>query len=287
MFLGIDGGGTHCRARLVDARGISLGEGVAGSANLTLGVDHAAASIRAAADLAFTDAGLAPSDQAGIRAGFGLAGANVPSLAAAIGNAGFPFAAVAVASDAVAACLGAHAGRDGGILILGTGSQGLVIVRGRATAIGGWGFALSDDASGAALGRTLLRAAVAAVDGLRRRSALTETVMESFGGDPSAAVLWAKRATPRDYGAYAPLLFDSAGTGDAVAQEIIREAAAQVETMLTRLAGLGADRIALMGGLAAVYEPWLGHEFRHLLVAPEGDALEGAIRFARDGVPSS
>ncbi len=285
MFLGIDGGGTNCRARLVDEAGTVLAEGAAGSANLTLGVDVAATSIRAAAALVFERAGIGAADQARVRAGFGLAGANVSSLATAIGHQPFPFSSIAVASDAVAACLGAHAGRDGAILILGTGSQGLAIVDGRMTAIGGWGFALSDDASGAALGRAALRAAIQAVDGLAPSSALTEHLMATFGGDPSAAVIWARTATPRDYGTHAPAIF-ARGPDDVVARDILRKAAADVDAMLARLADIGATRIALMGGLARPYEPWLTEASRKLLIEPEGDALDGAIRMARDGVPS-
>ncbi len=284
MLLGIDGGGTQCRARLADEGGARLGEGIAGPANLTLGIDAATASIRAAALLAFEDAGL---DHCGrtVRAGFGLAGANVPGLADAIRGAAFGFASVAVASDAVAACLGAHGGGDGAILILGTGSQGLVILDGRATRVGGWGFALSDDASGAALGRCAVRSAVAACDGLGPRSGLTERIMGQFEYDPAAAVAWAAAATPRDYGAFAPLVFELGAADDAVAASILRRAAAQAGAMVGRLAALGAERVALMGGLARPYMPWLDPGLGPLLVEPAGDALDGAIRLARDGAP--
>lgn len=285
MFLGIDGGGTRCRARLVDARGRLLGEGAAGSANLGLGIDVAATAILAAADAAFARAGLDSSARGEARAGFGVAGANVASLAAALARHAFPFATTVVASDAVAACLGAHGGRDGGILILGTGSQGLVIADGRSKTIGGWGFAVGDDASGAALGRSLIRAAILAFDGLGPRSPLTDGVMAGFEDDPSNAVVWSKSATPRDYGRHAPALFDAAASADPVAVSLLREAAAQVDTMLARLTDLGASRIALMGGLAHPYVPWLAPRSRAVLVEPEGDALDGAIRLARDGAP--
>ena len=286
MFLGIDGGGTRCRARLVDPDGRSLGEGFAGSANLTLGVAVALASVRTAAEAAFLAAGVPPSRQPETRAGLGLAGANVPALAAAVLESPLPFASVAVASDAVAACLGAHGGRDGGILILGTGSQGLAIVDGRATTLGGWGFALSDDASGAVVGRSLLRAAIAAREGLGPASPLTDAVLAGFGNDPGTAVLWAASATPAHYGVYAPALFEAAAAGDRVAAPIVRAAAAQVDAMLERLGELGARRIALVGGLADVYRPWLDRRSTARLVAPEGDAMAGAIRLARDGAPA-
>ncbi len=40
LFLGIDGGGSKCRARLCDGAGRALGEGEAGAANVALGLDE-------------------------------------------------------------------------------------------------------------------------------------------------------------------------------------------------------------------------------------------------------
>ena len=285
LFLGIDGGGTTCRARLTDAAGRTLGQGSAGSANLTLGIDKAAPAIAAAADAALGAAGLAQKSLAQVHAGLGLAGANVPEFARAIGAYPFGFGAVAVASDAVIACLGAHSGRDGAILILGTGSQGLALVDGHGTAIGGWGFALSDDASGAILGRSAVRAALLSVDGMAPVTALTRSIMSHFGDDPAQAVVWGRSATPRDYGRFTPEVFAAATAGDAVGLAIMREGVAAVGMMLDRLLHLGARRIALMGGLAEPYRPFLPAEYSSVLVEPEGDAMAGALTLARQGVP--
>ena len=90
---------------------------------------------------------------------------------------------------------------------------------------------------------------------------------------------------PRDYGAFAPLVFELGAAGDAVAAPILRRAAAQVGAMVGRLAALGARRVALMGGLARPYGPWLEPGLGPLLAEPAGDALDGAIRLARDGAP--
>lgn len=285
LFLGIDGGGTTCRARLVDGAGTRLGEGVGGSANLTLGIGVVAASIVQASEQAFAAAGLGAEAMARTRAGFGLAGANVPSLADAVRAHPFPFVAVAVASDAVAACLGAHGGGDGAILIVGTGSQGLAIVGGQATAIGGWGFHVSDDASGAILGRAAVRAAVASVDDLAPRSPLTGALMDALGGDPARAVEWAASARPRDYAAFVPLILDHATKGDPVAGALLAAAVAEAAAMLDRLLALGAGRIALMGGLADIYRPRLPERLKPVIVGPRGDALDGALALARAGAP--
>jgi glucosamine kinase len=284
-YLGIDGGATTCRARLTDARGRILGEGSAGASNLTLGVEIAAAAILAASDEAITAAGIGNHGRALTRAGLGLAGANVPSLAAAIGAVRFPFAATTIASDAVAACLGAHGGGDGAILIVGTGSQGLAIVRGRATSIGGWGFALSDEASGAILGRAAIRAAIAAADGLATASPLSQILLDHLGGDPATAVGWALSARPRDYAAVVPMILECAGRGDPLATHLLSDAVNAATGLIDRLIALGATRVALMGGLAATYRSRLPERLSDAIVEPLGDALDGALALARSGVP--
>jgi len=285
FFLGIDGGGTASRARLTDAAGEVLGESVAGSSNLMLGMAVAAAAILDASDRAFEAAGLAKGTMACTKAGFGLAGANVPSLADTLREVPFPFAGFVVASDAVAACLGAHGGRDGAILILGTGSQGLAIVDGRVAAIAGWGFALSDEASGASLGHCAIRAAVASVDGLAPRSGLTEALMAKFGGEPAKAVEWAAKARPCDYGAFVPLLLEHASKADPVASKLLAAGVEAAGLMIDRLLSLGARRVALMGGLADTYQRHLAERFSTVLVAPQGDAMDGALALARSGAP--
>ncbi|MDR3494697.1 MAG: BadF/BadG/BcrA/BcrD ATPase family protein [Ancalomicrobiaceae bacterium] len=284
LFLGVDGGGTSTRARLTDSIGRTLGEGHDGTSNLTQGIPKAASAILAATAAAFASAGLTSADYARTFAGLGLAGANVPSLADELERHGLPFAAYALASDAVIACLGAHGGRDGAILILGTGSQGFAIVGAKEIAIGGWGFLVSDLGSGAILGRTALRAAVAAVDGLDLDCELSRALMARFGGQPAEAVTWAATASPRDYAAFAPVVLEHFGKGDPLARRLMTQATADVTTQIDRLIAIGADRIALMGGLATVYRPLLPERLARHLVSPGGDAEEGALLLARRAV---
>lgn len=281
LFLGIDGGGTTSRARLTDVNGVTLGEGRSGSSNLNMGIEAAAEAVLAAAREALAAAGLSAGRMGDIVGGFGLAGANIPALAEGLLARPFPFASFALASDAVIACLGAHGGEDGAVLILGTGSQGLTLTGGKATTVGGWGFELSDDGSGAVLGLAALRAAIHSVDGLAPVSGLTTATLARFGGDPSAAVVWAKTATPRDYASLAPLIVEHFAQGDPVARALLDFSAGTVARMLRRLIELGAERIALMGGLALVYPPLLPPELQGYLVQPRGDAMDGALAFAR------
>jgi glucosamine kinase len=210
-----------------------------------------------------------------------LAGANVPSLAAGLKAHGLPFAGFALASDAVIACLGAHRGRDGAILILGTGSQGFAIVEGKETAVGGWGFALSDGGSGAILGRAAIRAAVASIDALDLDCALSRAIMARFGDDPAAAVTWSASAAPRDYATFAPMVLEHLAHGDPLATRLMAESLDAVMRHMDRLIALGADRIALMGGLAAAHRALLPARLAAHVVEPEGDAEDGALLLAR------
>jgi glucosamine kinase len=282
--LGIDGGGTSCRARLTDLQGKVLGEGESGPANLGLGIEPACEAVLQAARGALRQAGLADDALRSIDAGIGLAGANVPALAQAFRGVPLPFRCTAVLSDAEVACLGAHLGHDGGILILGTGSQGVVHRDGGFVTLGGWGFALSDDGSGAVLGRAAVRRALLAHEGVAPSSLFTVAVMERLGNDPAAMVSWAARARPREWGSFARGVFDHATAGDEVALGLVRDSAADVDRLLDRLIALGASRISLMGGIAEPTRPYLSPRFAGVLVTPLGDAMAGALLLAQRSV---
>lgn len=280
LFLGIDGGGTHCRARLADGTGRILGEGKGGSSNITTSLETAAASILEATRGALAAAGLGDETFARINAGFGMAGGNAPDEAAALAAWPFGFAGQTVSSDAAIACLGAHAGRDGGILILGTGSQGAARVAGRTVTVGGWGFALSDTGSGAILGRAAARRALLGHEGIEPPSPFTEAVMARFGAHPPTMLAWALKAIPRDWAELAPMVFGHAEAGDPVATALIADHVADVCRLVDRLVALGAGTVALMGGVAAPTRPHLPARLAPILVEPAGDALAGALMLA-------
>src|SRR6516225_5759434 len=92
---------------------------------------------------------------------------------------------------ASAAGLGACGGKDGAILIVGTGSCGLAVVDGQRINVGGWGDVVSDDGSGNAIGRAALRRALWALEGLAPAGALAEAILAGFERDPEKMVAWA------------------------------------------------------------------------------------------------
>jgi glucosamine kinase len=281
LFIGIDGGGSGCRARIEDAQGHTLGAGTAAPAAVRLGIDRALAAVHGAARAAAADAGLPTDALARMHAVVGLAGIGRKSVLETLKARPPRFASVAYVNDAIIACLGAHGDRDGGVVIVGTGSVALAIPGGKEIRVGGYGFPISDEGSGADLGLRAIRLALRAHDGRKSATNFTRAVMARFGNDPFEAVAWADRATATDYAEFAPLVMDHAENGDAIAREIVEHAAAEIDELARRLAARGAGRIALLGGLAARIAPWLADDVRACLVPSEGDAIDGALALAR------
>jgi glucosamine kinase len=263
-----------------------LGEAVAGPANIRLGLETSFAAILQATQLCLKQAGLSPRDLSRITACLALAGASEPTDLAAARQLKHPFGRATITTDAHAACLGAHRGRDGGVVVVGTGTIGWAEHKGRQYRVGGWGLTVSDEGSGAWLGRELLRRVLWAHDGRIEPSHLTEAAFEQFHDDPHAIVRWASNASPRDFGAMAPLVVEHALRGDSIGIELIQMAASHIDSLAAQLLGLGVERLALVGGLAKPMNAWLSDTTKLHLTPPAGDALDGALQIARTSAES-
>ncbi len=279
--MGVDGGGTKCRARLRDGAGRARGEGVGGPANIWRDPKEAMRSVLDACRQAVKAAGLVETAFARIHAGCGLAGAGQPSAIERFLAEPNPFASLSVETDAYTAWLGAFGGRDGGIVIVGTGSCGLAVVGGAPTYVGGSGAEISDEGSGAAIGRDAVRRALWAHDGRAPMTGLASAVLAQFDGGRERVVDWARAAKPQDYARLAPLVFEHARRGDPIALAVIVGAAAEITRIGERLVELGAPALCIVGGLASSMRPWLPPAFQSRLASPEADALDGAILLAR------
>jgi glucosamine kinase len=264
-----------------------LGTGIAGPAALRIGVDGAIAEVEKACRAALEEAGLGADALSFMHAGVGLAGVGRKGALEELVLRPHPFRSIVYAHDATIACIGAHGARDGGIVIVGTGSVGFAIVEGREVRVGGYGFPISDEGSGADLGLHAIRLALRAYDERAVDSSLTRDVMMRFHTDPFDAVAWMDQATATDYATFAPLVMRHADAGDPVARRIVRDAAEQIDELVRRLAECGASRVALLGGLASSMRPWLAPDVQRRLVQVEGDAVDGALHLARRAVMSS
>lgn len=277
-FLGVDGGGSRCRARIRDHSGVMLGEAIGGASNIYQDFDGALAVIVSTAGAAAAKAGV-KIDQ--LHAGMGLAGIVTSVGIEKIEQAKLPFASVVADNDAYAACIGAFDGGDGGIVIAGTGSIGFALVGGVRHMVGGWGFQVGDHGSGAWLGHHAVRRAALAIDGLIQPTGLIEKVWERVGKTRFDLSRWSETARPADYAEMAPDVFSCAAKGDVVGMTIVIEGAQAISNLARALMARGAGHVCLLGGLRDVYPPYLDADVKRALVAARADAMDGAIMMAR------
>jgi glucosamine kinase len=215
--------------------------------------------------------------QAEVHAVLGIAGAVEtgagPRIAAAL-----DLPRVEVVGDVDLALSGAFEGDDGIIAALGTGSVFARQLSGRMQRVGGYGFQLGDEASGAWIGREAMRRALYARDGLGPAGPLTVALWARFA-DPGAMMIFARDSRPADFAALAPLVIENAARGCPVAAEVLDTATAWVIRAIDRLQPEdGLLPVALMGGVGPVIAARLGARGgRWPLVSPRGSILDGAL----------
>lgn len=278
-ILGIDGGGTSCRAAVADADGRILGRGKSGAANILTDPDNALIHIAGAAAAAFEEANIAPSEMGSACALVGVAGSNVGDAVHYVKER-LPFAKSDIESDGLIALQGALGDSDGAVAILGTGSIYISRRGDEVRYIGGWGFQIGDLGSGARLGHALLQESVLAFDRIHPASPLTDAVMAEFNNDPREAVEFARAARPGEFGRFAPKVFDYASRKDPVAISLLRSNAQTIDEALDAVVAQGSRKICLLGGLAPIYRPWLAERHQPLFMEPEADALTGSVALA-------
>jgi len=286
-YLGVDGGGTNCRIRLADHTLATLAEIHGGRSNLQLeGGEPAYASIMDGARAAIQEAGLGHETMGAIHACFGMAGGRLPSARMAFEARDWPFAGVRVFDDIDIARAGAHLGADGAVIIVGTGSAGLALVEGRRYQVGGWGFHVGDQMSGAILGRELVRYAVEAADGLVEASPLTEAVIAQLGGTLDAVMAWSFAGRqPADYGALMPMFITHYEAGDPVAGKLMEIELDHIDRYMRYFKERGAERVAVAGGFGQRLMPLLKARYGDHVTLPQADPLHGALLMARQLFP--
>ncbi|RUX18367.1 N-acetylglucosamine kinase, partial [Mesorhizobium sp. M7A.F.Ca.CA.002.14.1.2] len=268
-----------CRAALATADGTVIGRAKSGAANIRTDLTGARSNIVEAARQAFLVAGQDPELIPRTPAILGLAGANVGTYRQQL-EAILPFSISRVETDAEIALEGAVGAGDGAMAILGTGTAYMARRQGKSRAIGGWGFQVGDQGSGARIGRDLLEQTLLAYDGVRAGSPLTQSMLAVFRNNPEDVVEFTTNAKPGDFGGFAPKVFEHAEKGDSVANWILDRVVADVEASLGALDLADDAPLCLLGGLAPLYAPRLSARYRALLKPPLDDALGGAVQMA-------
>jgi glucosamine kinase len=276
---GIDGGGTGCRVALANMSGHVLSRSSGGPANIETSFLEAKANIISVCKTALIRASLPESLLVDSGAVLGLAGSNMGDFDKELVKQ-LPFRRNLVLNDSEITLEGAIGSVDGCIAAIGTGSVYIGRLDGVVKQIGGWGFLLGDDGSGARLGRELLRTAIMCHEHLNNHSNLTKKIMADFDNKVVNIIKHTANFKPKDYAAYAPIIFDYYNKGDEAAQQILNKEVAIVEKSIIT-AGFNRTRpFCLLGGLGSSYKLLLKKELTDFIVTPIGDAVDGAISIA-------
>lgn len=279
IIIGMDGGGTGCRVAIATRDGARLGNAKGGPANPTFKPQAALANILAAIEAARRDAAISLEDLSNARAYIGLAGIRDAEIADFVARA-LPVKQVQVVEDRITTVTGALAGGDGAVAAIGTGSFLARSAAGKTDYLGGWGFRLGDQASGAWLGHKLLRRVVLCVEGVNQHTALTREILARYGGDASQVFDFSNAASPAEFADLAPLVVTAAEMGDHSATGLMRAGADYIVQALNALGYQASAPLCLTGGLGPHYAAFLPAAFRANLIKPKGSALEGALTLA-------
>ncbi len=276
-LIGVDGGGTGTRVLVVDQSGAELARGNAGPSGLMHGATAAWRSILTAIESAFAEVGLPVPELGKMAIGCGLAGVNNKQWAAEFVAANPGFAGLVVETDAGTTLLGAHQGKPGAIIALGTGSVGEVMqADGSRREVGGWGFPSSDEASGAWMGLRAINHVQHVLDGRSPNDEFATAIVNFCGGDKNAVFAWLGGATQTKFAQLAPLVIQFAGS-NTKARSILLEAGLEVEKMANALDPSGIMPIALCGGLAEAIWAYLPETLLQRVMKPVGDSAVGAL----------
>ena len=277
--VGVDGGGTKCRAEIYDSQGRVLGVGMGGPANVARVGEQATVSIVDAVLQAIDDAGLKENvSLSQCRVSAGLAGATVETATEMLKKWLHPFATFSFVTDLHAAVVGAHGGKNGAVMVVGTGSCSASYTNGKVRQYGGHGFTLGDKGSGAWLGCEAIKATLEALDGVAPSSELTEAVCEFLGAySTSEFVNKLNNGLPAEFARIAPFVFEFASRQDPIAEALVRDAACYLSAIAERALADCGGKLVLIGGLSGLVQPYLKTHVQHAITQAQFGPEWGAV----------
>ncbi|MET1128444.1 MAG: BadF/BadG/BcrA/BcrD ATPase family protein [Thermoproteota archaeon] len=231
ILVGIDGGATRTRAIAYHLELGAVWTGEAGPSNpVNVGVTTAALNIRAAVEEALRRGGLPIGDVA--LAVAGLAGLDSrlilkqvePHIASSSGLG----QRLVLEHDAHVAWLHATRGREGVLVIAGTGSIAYSAHGGRRIVVGNRGWLVGDEGSGFWLARMALSRLARALDGRSPHSCLTKGLMQRLSvrnGDELAYWFFLTRGRVDRIASVAVHVLELADEGCEDAAELVRQGA--------------------------------------------------------------
>jgi N-acetylglucosamine kinase-like BadF-type ATPase len=291
-YLGVDGGQSSTTALIADESGHIVGRGQAGPCNHVAAPEAEAKFKRVIGSCvreACQAAGLDAETILFAAACFGFSGGAHDKevyTRELIRAEKYKFT-----HDAEIALTGAHEGAPGIVVIAGTGSMAFGRNReGKTARAGGWGYVFGDEGGAFDLVRRALRAALAAEEGWGPESLLTTLLLQATGFATVNQVMHGFYTPQWDrsrIAQLAPLLTQAAAQDDAIARQIIDEAARQlvwyVQGIHRTLFENAAVSVATIGGVFEsdlLRKAFVKHVFETTqcpVIAPRVGPAEGAV----------
>jgi len=284
LFLGVDGGKSSTTALVGNENGLVLGSGRGGPCNHVgeaEGRGKLVGAVRESVAAACAQAQLDVRHVHFEAACFGMSGG--PADKEAILAEILPARKLIVTHDALIALSGATTGEPGIVTIAGTGSIAFGRnAAGQTARVGGWGYVFGDEGSGFDIARQAMRAALRHEEGWGPETVLHRLLIEAIDAPSAEAAMHrlytAEWNRPR-VASLAKLVDRAAGEGDAVAQQILANAAQQLATLAvtTRQRLFRAGEAAVVCAIGGVFRSRILMErFRQLVELAEGTCLRPA-----------
>jgi len=281
--IGVDGGASSTRAALLDENLGIIAQGLGGPADhfseqsgrerLTQSLQDALSPILA---LLSRDPGFELKAVC-----LGLTGVFIPGKRDAAVHAlhevfsGIP---VLVVSDTVTAWAGAHEGKDGVVVIGGTGSVAYGRSGDREVRKGGFGYLLGDEGSGFKTAAAAVSAALHDADGTGPSTSLTAVVARYFNVDDvrkAPGKVYSENIPVDRIAALCPMISEEADKGDEEAKRLLTKSGRDLGLLAAaalRDLGPKGKRVSYVGGVFKAGEPLL-RPFRERILAEIPDAV--------------
>ncbi len=276
-FIGVDGGGSGTRVVVADHSRQVIAEAEGAPSALGQGIEQAWRSIMDTIAKALANEKLHVPMLSECAIGLGLSGANniIWKNKFLLKNPGF--LTISLDTDGFTTLLGAHGGKPGVIVAVGTGSVGMVLKKnGERIAVSGWGFPAGDEASGAWLGMKAAGLAQKTLDGRREASTLTNLILNYCGNSTDEFLTWLGNAQQNAFAQLAPFIFESAKT-DISAKQFLLEAGIEIEIMIKTLDPLNELPLSICGRLGEALIPSLPETIKNRVLKAQKNSAQGAL----------
>lgn len=281
-IIGIDGGGTKCAAGLFNPAGQLVATALSGPANIFANFDGAITSIELACEQLIASFNTQEYADKQTRLtkkdcflSLGCAGGGIDSAKANFQQWQHQYAGAALNTDVHVSCLAANNAKPCALFVIGTGSCLAVLQKQEVKQLGGHGFLLGDDASGAWLGKQAVAWYLKALESSSIDTELQDALELALGNSISDIIERYGHATAGKFAALVPTILMVNKTSPNV-QRWLLEGAQYASNLLMQHMSLDSP-IFLTGGLANVYQALIEEKIGRTIHIPNDNAVYGAF----------